>query len=129
MFKLDNPVALIEALAYLAWSDERIAPEERAHLEALTRVLDLDEGQVAEVRSAIETRPSLDQIAARLTDPVEIRFALAQCLILSFADGEYSSVEQRDVEALATALGIAHDELRSMETDIGRTYMTTAGTD
>jgi len=128
MFDIDCPVGVIEALAYIAWSDQRIAPEERMQLEGLAAALEVDEAGAAAVQQALAARPSLESIAAKLTDPVEARFAVTQAILLALADGEYSSIERRDVVALAAALNIPGDDLRAMEAEVEAAYLAPRGT-
>ncbi len=122
MFELNDPVGLIEAMAFIAWADGRVVPEERAALEGLAHSLDLDEAGRAAVAAALEAPPSLASVAAHLRDPVEARFAVSQAILLALADGDFSPIEHEQVRRLAEALGLDSDELAVIEADMQAVY-------
>lgn len=125
MFELDSPRGLFRALAFIAWSDDRIAPEERQAMMSLCDALDLPGPEREVCLSYLEERPTLEGLGRELTDPVEARFVVTQALVMAWADGEFSSIEQDDVARLAAELGIPEDELHDIQADVEEVYLPT----
>lgn len=125
MFELENPRGLFRALAFIAWSDDRIAPEERQAMMSLCDALELPDLEREACLAYLEERPPLAGLGKELADPVEARFAVAQALVMAWADGEYSTIEQTDVARLAAELGISDDELDDLNADVEQVYRPT----
>lgn len=106
-------MGLIRALGFVAWSDQRISPEEKEILTMAMDALGVPEARRDELCSMLcKGQPSLDGIAELFSDETERRFAMAQAIMLAQADGEVVASERRDLGALARALGIEQDELQ-----------------
>jgi tellurite resistance protein len=104
---------LIKALGFVAWSDKRLAPEEREMLDNVMSALDIP----AERRDALckklgEGPPSIESIGEDFSDEMERRFALAQAVMMAQADGHVDPAEKRDIDTLARALEIDADEVQ-----------------
>ena len=104
---------LIKALGFVAWSDNRLAPEEREMLDNVMSALDIP----AERRDALckklgEGPPSIASIGEDFSDEMERRFALAQAVMMAQADGHVDPAEKRDIETLARALDIDAEEVQ-----------------
>jgi tellurite resistance protein len=108
----DDAIGLVKALGFIAWADQRIAPEEREMLETVMGALEIPESRRAELCTSLQRGPeSLDQIAASFTDDVEKRFAVAQAIFLARADGDFAAIERTRIRELAQALDIDDAEL------------------
>jgi tellurite resistance protein len=108
----DDAIGLVKALGFIAWADQRIAPEEREMLETVMGALEIPEGRRRELCTSLGRGPeSLDQIAASFTDDVEKRFAVAQAIFLARADGDFAAIERTRIRELAQALDIDDAEL------------------
>jgi len=115
----DDDIGLIKALGFVAWSDERIAPEEREMLTTVMDALAIPEQRRHDLCEALrKAPPTLDEIAAAFSDDLERRFAVAQAVMLARVDGEVAAEEVRDIRRLAQALGIADDELELIQTAV-----------
>lgn len=118
----DNAVGLIKALGFIAWSDDRIAPEEKEILRHAMDALGIPEERRKSLCASIcAGPPALDDIHASFTDDLERRFAFAQAILLAQADGPIVASEQRDLAALARALDIADDELQMIQAAVDLT--------
>lgn len=107
-----DDIGLIKVLGFIAWSDDRIAPEERAMLDTVMNALGIPEERRRELCRALKERSlSLDEIGAAFTDDVERRFAIAQAILMARADGHLDDAERKDIAAVAGALGIDEREL------------------
>ena len=107
-----DDIGLIKALGFVAWSDDRIAPEEREMLATVMDALAIPEARRNELCEALrQAPPSLDEVAAAFSDDLERRFAVAQAVMLARVDGHVDPAEVRDIRRLAHALGIEDDEL------------------
>lgn len=117
MFELDNPEGIALAMAFIAWADQMLTPEERALLEQLGDAFNLEPSARAQFMAALEKQPSLDDVAAALTDEVERRFAVVQAIRMARADGNYSRIEHEHVAKLAKALNL-DSELDSIMAEV-----------
>jgi tellurite resistance protein len=111
----EDDIGLVRALGFVAWADERIAPEEREMLTTVMDALGIPPERRAELCEAIRRAPpSLEEISASFTDDTERRFAVAQAILMAQADGELAPSERRDISRLAHALGIDDEELTQL---------------
>jgi uncharacterized membrane protein YebE (DUF533 family) len=109
----DDGIGLIRALGFVAWSDNRIAPEEKEMLATAMDALGIpQERRQALCASLRQGPPSLEGLAALFSDETERRFAMAQAILLALADGELATAERRDLTTLARALAIGDEELQ-----------------
>ena len=110
---MDNDeLGLVRALGFVAWADDRIAPEEKAMLETVMQAIGVPAERRDELcRSLKEGSSSLEEIKASFTDDTERRFAIAQAILMARADGEFVDAERRRIEQLAGALGVDGEEL------------------
>ncbi len=107
-----DAIGLVRALGFIAWSDQRIAPEEQAMLETVMGALDIPDARRDELCAALrKAPPTIDEIRDSFTDDVERRFAIAQAILLAQSDGEFAASERRDIGILAEALGVGQEEL------------------
>jgi tellurite resistance protein len=103
---------LVKALGFIAWADDRIAPEEREMLATVMNALGIPEDRRKELCESLKDGPaSLRDIKASFSDDMERRFAVAQAIVMARADGEFADVERREIAKLAGALGVDRDEL------------------
>lgn len=108
----NDAIGLVKALGFIAWADDRIAPEERAMLDTVMGALEIPETRRAQLCEALKAGPdSLEQISATFNDDIEKRFALAQAILMAQADGEFADVERTKIRELANALGVDDGEL------------------
>lgn len=114
MYRVSNDAeGLIKALGFVAWSDNRLAPEEREMLDNVMSALDIP----AERRDALckklgEGPPSIASIGEDFSDEMERRFALAQAVMMAQVDGHVDPAEKRDIDTLARALDIDGEEVQ-----------------
>jgi hypothetical protein len=110
-----DSIGLVKALGFIAWTDERIVPEEKELLGTVMDALAIPADRREELcRSLHEAPPTLDSIADSFTDPTERRFAIAQAILMAQVDGDITPDEKRDIGRLAGALGIPNDELQML---------------
>jgi uncharacterized tellurite resistance protein B-like protein len=108
----DDAIGLVQALGFIAWSDDRIAPEEREMLSTVMDALGIPPQRREQLCEALaKAPPTLEEISASFTDDMERRFAIAQAILLARADGDFAESERRDIQRLAAALGIDAGEL------------------
>jgi len=114
LYRVSNDAeGLIKALGFVAWSDNRLAPEEREMLDNVMSALDIP----AERRDALckklgEGPPSIASIGEDFSDEMERRFALAQAVMMAQVDGHVDPAEKRDIDTLARALDIDGEEVQ-----------------
>lgn len=126
----DDDIGLLRALGFVAWADDRIAPEEREMLGMVMDALRIPEERRRELCEAMRRAPpTLDEIRDSFTDDTERRFAVAQAILIAQADGELVAAERRDIARLAQALGIDDDELAQIYAAVDVTNTVTAGMD
>ena len=118
MFALDNPLGVFRAMAFIAWSDERITPEERDAMRGLCEALELDGESRARCLAMLAEKPSIENLRDELSDPVEARFAIAQAVVMAHADGEFSAIEREHVRLIARELAISENELLEIEGEV-----------
>lgn len=110
-----DDLGLVRALGFVAWADERIAPEEKAMLETVMQAIGVPPERRQDLCRLLKDGPaSLEEITSAFTDDTERRFAVAQAIILAGADGDFADVERRKIAQLAGALGIESDELEML---------------
>jgi len=110
-----NDLGLVRALGFVAWADERIAPEEKAMLETVMQAIGVPETRRDELCRRLEDGPSsLDEIQSSFTDDTERRFAVAQAILMARVDGHFADIERVKIEQLAKALGIDGEELNML---------------
>ena len=109
----NDAIGLVKALGFIAWADERIAPEEREMLATVMNALGIPEERRNELCEALKQGPStLEDIEASFSDDMERRFAVAQSIVMARADGEFADIERRQIAKLASVLGVDHEELQ-----------------
>ncbi len=107
-----NAIGLVKALGFVAWADERIAPEEREMLDTIMTALKIPDGRRDQLVRALADGPhTIEQIRAAFDDDIERRFAVAQAILLARSDGDFAAVEKTRIQELAAALGIDDAEL------------------
>ena len=107
-----DELGLVRALGFVAWADDRIAPEERAMLETDMDALGVPADRRKELCEALKEGPApLDEIRDAFTDDMERRFAVAQAILMARADGHLAEIEKQKIAELATVLGIDDEEL------------------
>lgn len=119
-------MGLIRALGFVAWSDQRISPEEKEILTVAMDALGIPAERRQELCAMLrQGQPSLEGIADLFSDETERRFAMAQAIMMAHADGEIVAAERRDLGTLAHALGIDDDELQMIHAavDVTRTLV------
>jgi uncharacterized tellurite resistance protein B-like protein len=109
---VEDSIGLVKALGFIAWTDERIVPEEKEMLGTVMDALNIPAERRRQLcQSLHEAPPTLEAIASAFTDDTERRFAVAQAILMAQVDGAITLDEKRDIGKLAGALGIATDEL------------------
>lgn len=104
---------LIKALGFVAWSDKRLAPEERELLDNVMDALGIPAARREELCAKLQDGPpSIEAIGDDFSDEMEKRFALAQAVMMAQADGHVDAAEKRDIDTLARALEIDPDEVQ-----------------
>ncbi|MEM9695618.1 MAG: hypothetical protein AAGA56_23950 [Myxococcota bacterium] len=122
-----DTLGLVQSLGFVAWSDDRLAPEERELLCNVMDSLGIPKSKRDRLcRSIQSVRPSLEEIKRAFTDDTERRFAIAQAILMARSDGEVVAEEKRDISALAQALGIGDDELQMIYAAVDLTGELTA---
>ncbi len=108
----ENDIGLVKALGFVAWSDQRISPEEREMLKTVMDALAIPEERRRELCESMRRAPAtVEEIAASFDDDTERRFAVAQAILMAAVDGAPSPEEKNSIAALARALGIDEAEL------------------
>ena len=110
-----NDLGLVRALGFVAWADDRIAPEEKAMLETVMQAIGVPAERRDELCKSLKDGPSsIEEIKSSFTDDTERRFAIAQAILMARADGEFVDAERRKIEQLAGALGVDGEELNML---------------
>jgi tellurite resistance protein len=112
---MKNPIGVLRAAAFVAWSDARISDIERAAYEKLVDSLDLTDDVRTRARDLIKHAPVLEDIAADIPDKGDRTLAITFALRIAHADDRYSVVEDEKVRRLALALGIDDAALDALE--------------
>ncbi len=108
----EDGIGLIKALGFVAWADDRIAPEERDMLANVMDSLGIPEERRRQLCKALRAGPAtLEDIAASFSDDLERRFAVAQAILMAQSDGDFAAVERQRIGELAAALQVDGDEL------------------
>jgi uncharacterized tellurite resistance protein B-like protein len=108
----DNDIGLVKALGFVAWSDERISPEEKKLLATAMDALGIPAERRCELCESLRGAPATAaEIAASFDDDAERRFAMAQAIMMAGVDGEVSELERGRIAELAHAMGIDDAEL------------------
>ncbi len=108
----DSNCGLVRALGFVAWADDRLAPEEREMLSTVMDALEVPHERRAELCESLRHDGALlDGISDAIADEVERRFVMAQAIILAGIDGVIVDAERTKIAELARALGIEDDEL------------------
>jgi uncharacterized membrane protein YebE (DUF533 family) len=111
----DNAVGLVQAMGFIAWTDDRLVAEEKEMLAAAMDALGIpDARRNALCRALHDAPPKLSSIAKSLSDETERRMAIAQAILMAQVDGELTADERRDVAKLAAALEIDDEELQML---------------
>ncbi|MSP24447.1 MAG: TerB family tellurite resistance protein [Myxococcales bacterium] len=109
---VESATGLMRALGFVAWADERLAPEEREMLTTVMDALHIPTERRAELCAALRaSSSSVEGLAESIADEVERRFVVAQAIILAGVDGVVVDAERERIAKLATELGIDDDEL------------------
>ena len=66
-----------------------------------------------DIRNMLESPPALDLVLAKL-NPVVLKVALRDAILVAAVDGEYDSSELKVIKALAKAAGVRKNELSEL---------------
>lgn len=125
---VEDSIGLVKAMGFIAWTDDRLAPEEKEMLGTVMDALNIPDDRRQRLCEALHTAPpKLDAIAALFSDDTERRFAVAQAILMAQVDGAITADEKRDIKKLAAALGIPDDEVEMLYAAVAVTGDLVAG--
>lgn len=102
--------AILKSLVSVAWVDNRMASEEREHLEALISAFGASDEEANEIREYAASPRSLTDIPLTDLSSDDRRTLLNHAVVLTFIDGEQSEEEKALIVNLATHLRIPEGE-------------------
>ncbi|MCA9542740.1 MAG: DUF533 domain-containing protein [Myxococcales bacterium] len=97
----------ISACVALAAADGRVDGDERRLLDALTEAAGLDDTERAMLKGEVADPPTVEALAAQISDPAQQAFVVRLLFLTAFINGDLDDAERAFVEGLAAAFG--HD--------------------
>ena len=112
-FAQEDVTGYAELMVIVASADGALVKEELAIIEALMGRCMMHPEMRVNIRNMLENPPALDLVVSRL-NPVVIKIALRDAMLVAAVDGEYDDSEIKIINALAKAAGVRKKELSAL---------------
>ena len=112
-FAQEDVKGYAEIMVIVASADGALVKEELAIIEALMGRSMMHPEMRVDIRNMLESPPALDLVLAKL-NPVVLKVALRDAILVAAVDGEYDSSELKVSKALAKAAGVRKNELSEL---------------
>ncbi|MDC3290230.1 TerB family tellurite resistance protein [Candidatus Poseidoniaceae archaeon] len=112
-FAQEDVTGYAELMVIVASADGTLVKEELAIIEALMGRCMMHPEMRVNIRNMLESPPSLDLVVAKL-NPVVLKIALRDAMLVAAVDGEYDDSEIKVIKALAKAAGVRKKELSAL---------------
>ena len=112
-FAQEDVTGYAELRVIVASADGTLVKEELAIIEALMGRCMMHPEMRVNIRNMLESPPSLDLVVAKL-NPVVLKIALRDAMLVAAVDGEYDDSEIKVIKALAKAAGVRKKELSAL---------------
>tara|TARA_B100000902_G_C27203641_1_gene860405 strand:+ start:366 stop:800 length:435 start_codon:yes stop_codon:yes gene_type:complete len=112
-FAQEDVKGYAEIMVIVASADGALVKEELAIIEALMGRSMMHPEMRVDIRNMLESPPALDLILSKL-NPVVLKVALRDAILVAAVDGEYDSSELKVIKALAKAAGVRKNELSEL---------------
>ena len=112
-FAQEDVKGYAEIMVIVASADGTLVKEALAIIEALMGRCMMHPEMRADVRNLLEKPPSLELVLSKL-NPVVLKIALRDAILVAAVDGEYDSSEISAIKTIAKAAGVQEKELSSL---------------
>ena len=112
-FAQEDVKGYAEIMVIVASADGALVKEELAIIEALMGRSMMHPEMRVDIRNMLESPPALDLVLAKL-NPVVLKVALRDAILVAAVDGEYESTELKVIKVLAKAAGVRKNELSEL---------------
>ena len=112
-FAQEDVTGYAELMVIVASADGTLVKEELAIIEALMGRCMMHPEMRVNIRNMLESPPSLDLVVAKL-NPVVLKIALRDAMLVAAVDGEYDDSEIKVIKALAKAAGVRKKQLSAL---------------
>ncbi len=112
-FAQEDVTGYAELMVIVASADGTLVKEELAIIEALMGRCMMHPEMRVSIRNMLESPPSLDLVVAKL-NPVVLKIALRDAMLVAAVDGEYDDSEIKVIKAIARAAGVRKKELSAL---------------
>lgn len=112
-FAQEDVTGYAELMVIVASADGSLVKEELAIIEALMGRCMMHPEMRVNIRNMLENPPALDLVVSRL-NPVVLKIALRDAMLVAAVDGEYDDSEIKIIKALAKAAGVRKKELSAL---------------
>ena len=112
-FAQEDVTGYAELMVIVASADGALVKEELAIIEALMGRCMMHPEMRVNIRNMLENPPALDLVVSRL-NPVVLKIALRDAMLVAAVDGEYDGSETKIIKALAKAAGVRKKELSAL---------------
>tara|TARA_B100001559_G_scaffold234247_1_gene197383 strand:- start:66 stop:500 length:435 start_codon:yes stop_codon:yes gene_type:complete len=112
-FAQEDVKGYAEIMVIVASADGALVKEELAIIEALMGRSMMHPEMRVDIRNMLESPPALDLVLAKL-NPVVLKVALRDAILVAAVDGEYDSSELKVIKVLAKAAGVRKNELSEL---------------
>ncbi|HEX2254780.1 MAG TPA: DUF533 domain-containing protein, partial [Thermoanaerobaculia bacterium] len=107
--------AAVRTMVAAALADGRLAPEERAAIQARLGDSDLDENQVAQVHQDLVLPPTVEELAALVVGEEDRETLYQLAAVVLQADQRVSDLERVWLGRLGAAFGLAEERCRVLQ--------------
>ena len=112
-FAQEDVTGYAELMVIVASADGTLVKEELAIIEALMGRCMMHPEMRVNIRNMLESPPSMDLVVAKL-NPVVLKIALRDAMLVAAVDGEYDDSEIKVIKALAKAAGVRKKALSAL---------------
>ncbi len=114
---MDQRFAFVNALVYIASSDERITEEERTKITSISRFYGIEDGELINkiLFNAINKEVSIGEILRPISERKAKILLINELISFCFIDGEYSEKERNIVHEISTMLHIENEKVLELE--------------
>ena len=112
-FAQEDVKGYAEIMVIIASADGALVKEELAIIEALMGRSMMHPEMRVDIRNMLEKPPNLELVISKL-NPIVLKVALRDAILVAAVDGEYDSSELKVIKALAKAAGVRKSELSEL---------------